>query len=171
MDAHSLYLILMRWVHFVAGVIWIGHLYFFNLVNVNFMKSIDAATKSKVVPQLMPRALWWFRWGAVVTVLAGILLTLDAIQSGGFTGSYAVSVSIGGGLGIIMMLNVWAIIWPNQKKVIQATIEAAEKGAAPPPEMAVWARRAYLASRANFYLSFPMLFFMGTASHFPFLGN
>src|SRR3974390_3259253 len=65
-------LILLRWTHLVAGITWVGLLYFFNLVNVPFMKELDAATKGKVVPVLMPRALWWFRWASVVTVLAGI---------------------------------------------------------------------------------------------------
>lgn len=65
-------MLLLRWFHFVAGIIWIGHLYFFNLVNVNLMKALDGPTKGKVIPQLMPRALWWFRWGAVITVLVGL---------------------------------------------------------------------------------------------------
>ena len=64
---------LLRWLHFLAGFIWIGHLYYFNMVNVNLMKSLDGPTKGKVIPQLMPRALWWFRWGALVTVLVGLM--------------------------------------------------------------------------------------------------
>src|ERR1044072_437748 len=63
--------LIFRWIHFIAGIIWIGHLYFFNLVNVNLMKALDGPTKGKVIPQLMPRALWWFRWGALLTVLVG----------------------------------------------------------------------------------------------------
>jgi uncharacterized membrane protein len=157
--------IMTRWIHLVAGVTWIGHLYFFNLVNVEFMKKLDAATKGKVVPELMPRALFWFRHGATVTVLAGLFLMMLNWPG---TGSWQASIFIGGGLGIIMFLNVWLIIWPNQKKVIRMTSEAAAKGASPPAEMAALARRAYLASRTNFALSFPMLFFMGAASHFQF---
>src|SRR5215510_13617265 len=65
--------ILLRTLHFIAGIIWIGHLYFFNLVNVNLMKALDGPTKGKVIPQLMPRALWWFRWGALITVLVGLM--------------------------------------------------------------------------------------------------
>src|SRR2546423_9786135 len=65
--------ILLRTLHFLAGIIWIGHLYFFNLVNVNLMKALDGPTKGKVIPQLMPRALWWFRWGALITVLVGLM--------------------------------------------------------------------------------------------------
>src|ERR671920_1821026 len=71
-DGADLTRIILRWAHFIAGITWIGHLYFFNLVNVNFMKALDGPTKGKVIPQLMPRALWWFRWGAVVTVLVGL---------------------------------------------------------------------------------------------------
>ncbi len=66
--------LVLRWLHIVAGVIWIGHLYFFNFVNVPFGKTMDADTKKKVVPQLMPRALWWFRWGAMWTMASGILI-------------------------------------------------------------------------------------------------
>ena len=155
--------LLIRWVHLVAGVTWIGLLYFFNLVNVNFMKSLDAGTKGKVVPQLMPTALWWFRYGSVVTVAAGLLLFAMGMPG---DASWRMSIMIGGLLGLIMFANVWLIIWPNQKRIIQMTAEAAAKQQPPPPEMAALARKAYLASRTNFYLSFPMLFFMAAASHF-----
>src|SRR3990172_3832021 len=155
--------LLVRWIHYIARITWIGLLYFFNLVNVNFMKSLDAATKGKVVPQLMPNALWWFRWGAVVTVLAGLLL-MGMNMPG--ESSWRISIGIGGLLGIIMFLNVWLIIWPNQKRIIQMTAEAAAKQQPMPPEMAAMARMAYLASRTNFWLSFPMLFFMAAASHY-----
>jgi uncharacterized membrane protein len=153
---------LFRWIHFLAGITWIGLLYFFNLVNVNFMKSLDAGTKGKVVPQLMPPALWWFRWSALVTVLAGLLILIKKMPG---SGSWQVSIGIGGLLGIIMFLNVWLIIWPNQKRIIQMTADAAAKQQSPPAEMAAMARKAYLASRTNFYLSIPMLFFMAL-SHY-----
>src|SRR4030095_16642099 len=65
--------VLLRTLHFLAGIVWIGHLYFFNLVNVNLMKALDDTTRVKVIPQLMPRALWWFRWGALITVLVGLM--------------------------------------------------------------------------------------------------
>ncbi len=155
--------ILLRWIHFVAGITWIGLLYFFNLVNVNFMKALDAPTKGKVVPQLMPPSLWYFRWSALLTVLTGLLLA-GMFWPGDL--SWQISIGVGGTLGIIMFLNVWLIIWPNQKRIIRMTAEAAAKGAATPPEMAGMARKAYLASRINFWLSFPMLFFMATAPHF-----
>ncbi|TKS63783.1 MAG: hypothetical protein EWM73_01121 [Nitrospira sp.] len=153
---------LFRWVHFLAGIVWIGLLYFFNLINAAFLKSLDGPTKNIVIPKLMPAALNWFRHGATVTVLAGIVLYLYLYQRGG-TG--AIALGIGGLLGIIMMANVHAIIWPNQKKII-AAVTAAAQGTPAPAEMAQWGRTALLASRVNVLLSIPMLFFMGAGSHF-----
>src|SRR5574341_1446962 len=145
--------LLFRWIHFLAGITWIGLLYFFNLINAAFLKSLDGPTKNAVIPKLMPSALNWFRHGATVTVLAGILLYLKMYMNGG-TGAYA--LAIGGLLGIIMMANVHGIIWPNQKKIIAAV----SAGGPAPAEMAQWGRTALLASRVNFMLSIPMLFFM-----------
>ncbi len=153
---------LMRWVHFLAGITWIGLLYFFNLINAAFLKSLDGPTKNIVIPKLMPAALNWFRHGATVTVLAGLFLYFYLYAKGG-TG--AIALGIGGLLGIIMMANVHAIIWPNQKKIIAAVEKTAKEGAPAPPEMAAWGRTALLASRINFLLSIPMLFFMGAGSH------
>jgi uncharacterized membrane protein len=153
---------LMRWVHFLAGITWIGLLYFFNLINAGFLKSLDGPTKNIVIPKLMPAALNWFRHGATVTVLAGLALYFYLYSKGG-TG--AIALGIGGLLGIIMMANVHAIIWPNQKKIIAAVEQQAKDGTPPPPEMAAWGRTALLASRINFMLSIPMLFFMGAGSH------
>lgn len=154
--------LILRWVHFLAGITWIGLLYFFNLINASFLKSLDGPTKNIVIPKLMPAALNWFRHGATVTVLAGVLLYGHMYHKGG-TG--AVALAIGGLLGIIMMGNVHGIIWPNQKKII-AAVNAAAQGTPAPPEMAQWGRTALLASRVNFMLSIPMLFFMGAGSHF-----
>ena len=153
----------LRWTHFLAGITWIGLLYFFNLINTAFMKELDAGQKNVVIPKLMPRALAWFRHGATVTVLAGLLLYGWMYSKGG-TG--AIALGIGGLLGIIMFLNVWLIIWPNQKKIIAAVSKTATAGTPSPPEMAAWGRKALLASRVNFLLSIPMLFFMGAGSHF-----
>ncbi len=153
---------LFRWIHFLAGITWIGLLYFFNLINAAFLKSLDGPTKNIVIPKLMPSALNWFRHGATVTVLAGIALYFYMYSKGG-TG--AIALGIGGLLGIIMMANVHAIIWPNQKKII-AAVSAAAQGTPAPAEMAQWGRTALLASRVNFLLSIPMLFFMGAGSHF-----
>ena len=154
--------LVFRWIHFLAGITWIGLLYFFNLINAAFLKSLDGPTKNAVIPKLMPAALNWFRHGATVTVLAGLVLYFYMYSKGG-TG--AIALGIGGLLGIIMMANVHAIIWPNQKKIIEAVSKAAQ-GTPAPPEMAQWGRTALLASRINFMLSIPMLFFMGAGSHF-----
>ena len=153
--------LIVRWVHFLAGITWIGLLYFFNLINAGFLKSLDGPTKNIVIPKLMPAALNWFRHGATVTVLAGIVL-YGYLYSKGGTG--AIALGIGGLLGIIMMGNVHGIIWPNQKKVI-AAVAAAAQGTPAPPEMAQWGKTALIASRINFLLSIPMLFFMGAGSH------
>ena len=153
--------IVIRWIHFLAGITWIGLLYFFNLINAAFLKSLEGPTKNIVIPKLMPSALNWFRHGATVTVLAGIILYIKLYMNGG-TGAYA--LRIGGLLGIIMMVNVHAIIWPNQKKII-AAVTAAAQGTPAPADMAQWGRTALLASRVNFLLSIPMLFFMGAGSH------
>jgi uncharacterized membrane protein len=223
--------IILRWIHFLAGITWVGLLYFFNLVNVPFMKEMDAPTKGKVVPSLMPKALWWFRWGAVVTVLVGVaywsqIAATDAhnagVKAGALFGSFygiwtiafilimglvmmlndgrllgagtvlivviaawmfltmnshgwesnrTLSIGVGGGLGWIMMFNVWGIIWRFQKKIIGWTADNAANGTPIPADAAKLARRAFLASRANFWLSFPMLFFMAAASHYPMFGK
>jgi uncharacterized membrane protein len=227
---------LLRWLHFLAGITWIGMLYFFNLVNVQFQKEIDAATKLKVNPPLLSRSLWWFRWGAVVTWLTGFLYAgyfitagKEIPQNGGLSmlvflivwsaafvilaGVYRASVSggelkdgrlvavvvaivvlvaswliatvvrswgasnrsiaimIGGGMGTIMFMNVWMIIWPLQKKIIAATKASAETGVPAPVDQPKWARRGFLASRTNAWLSIPMLFFMAAASHYPMFTN
>lgn len=155
--------IIFRWIHFLAGITWIGLLYFFNLINAAFMKSLDGPTKNIVIPKLMPSALNWFRHGATVTVLAGLVLYFYLYSKGG-TG--AIALGIGGLLGIIMMVNVHAVIWPNQKRIIAAVSQAAAGGPPPPAEMAQWGKTALVASRINFLLSIPMLLFMGAGSHF-----
>ena len=172
LDIHTISLFLLRWVHFLAGITWIGLLYFFNLVNGPFAKTMDADSKKKVVPQLMPRALWWFRWGAMLTLLSGygyiiwkIFIATNAgfFGTGGlFTSTWGKWITIGGLLGTIMWFNVWFVIWPAQKKLITWT----KKGESP-AEAAALTKRAFLASRMNSYLSVPMLFCMGAASHFP----
>ena len=154
---------LLRWTHFLAGITWIGLLYFFNLINAGFLKSLDATQKGAVVPRLMPSALWWFRHGSTITVLAGIGLIVILHPTPSGTGHIA--IWIGGLLGLIMMINVHAIIWPCQREIIRMTKESAETGKPAPPEMAALSRKALLASRVNFLLSIPMLFFMGAASH------
>jgi uncharacterized membrane protein len=238
-NSDALARIFLRWSHFVAGITWIGLLYFFNLVNVKFMKALDAPTKGKVIPELMPRALWFFRWGAVVTVLAGLIYyamyilspdvknantagtnanvwlvlivwllfpvvifaveyfiimksgindgrvlaviiavlviamaagivwwlnsQLTAPDGSHWASNKAYSIGIGGALGVIMLLNVWGIIWPAQKRIIAWTKDNAQNGTPIPPESAALGRKGFLASRANAWLSLPLLFFMGTS--------
>jgi len=238
-DASATMQIVFRWLHFLAGITWVGMLYFFNLVNVPFLKEMDSVTKGKVIPSLMPRALWWFRWGAVVTVLFGLALWgniveadarngaangLSGASSGrpmatffiiwtlvfafiyaaimvlkinkgsviaiivtvlviigsylfldlnthGWESNRLLSIGIGGGLGWIMMMNVWGIIWRINKKVVAWTRDNAVNGTAIPPQAPAMARVAFLASRTNAYLSIPMLFFMAASSHYPMLGK
>jgi uncharacterized membrane protein len=152
----------IRWVHFVAGITWIGLLYWFNLVNVPFQRVLDAALKPQVNPPLFTRALAWFRHSAWVTVLAGLLLIYGRYWSKGdiVSSNSAKTILVGALLGIAMLVNVWAVIWPNQRRVF-AAMAAGEM-----PEPA-WARDALYASRANFSMSFPMLAFMAGASHYP----
>ncbi len=112
----------------------------------------------------MPSALNWFRHGATVTVLTGLVLIFMLHLS--LSGSGDKAIWLGGILGIIMMINVHAIIWPCQKQIIRMTKESAETGKPTPPEMAALGRKALLASRVNLLLSIPMLFFMAAGSHF-----
>jgi uncharacterized membrane protein len=243
MSSETLQLIL-RAVHLVAGFAWIGLLFFFNLVNIPLMKELDAPTKARLFAPLMKRALWWFRWSALLTVIAGIwywmiILGADArngravAQSAGATEAvnsgwtassffliwtlawlltflvvvvakadhptivglvYAVaagaagyayvvtnshgwesnrllSIGVGGGIGWVMLLNVWGVIWRFNKKLIRWTEQGVASGTAMPPEAARYARVTFLTSRANFGLAFPMLFFMATASHYPIFGR
>jgi uncharacterized membrane protein len=150
----------IRWVHFVAGITWIGLLYWFNLVNVPFQRVLDASVKPQVNPLLLTRALAWFRHSAWVTVLAGLLLIYGLYwQRGDIVDSNGAKTILGGALlGLAMLGNVWGAIWPNQRRIL-AAMAAGEK---PDP---AWARIALYASRANFAMSFPMLAFMAGASH------
>lgn len=218
---------LLRWIHFLAGITWVGLLYFFNLVNVSFMKQVDAATKPRVFQYMTLPALQWFRWSALLTVFVGfwywaqIYVAADAARmeksAGGTIGLFLViwiaawgilylvisrapsgyvlglvtavvvivaawlfvrltpvgqddnhvlSIGIGGGFGLLMMLNVWGIIWRNNKKIIRGTLAGT-----PPADAAALARQAFLASRTNFFLSVPMLFFMAASSHYTILGR
>jgi len=228
-------LMVLRWIHLVAGITWVGLLYFFTLVNIPFLQDLDAKVREIVFPKLMPRALWWFRWSALVTVLAGIaywmhivatdarsasaageavspgrmfgsffvLWTLAfavemgvlmspaqslrkgpvlgvivaitvvgasylflAMNQNGWESSRALAIGIGGGLGWFMLMNVWGVVWRMQKKMIRWIEANATHGTALPPEAAKAARLTMLCARVNFVLSFPMLFFMGAASHY-----
>ena len=228
-------LMAFRWVHFIAGIIWVGLLYFFVLVNMPFLQQLTPDQRAVVVPRLMPRAMWWFRWSSVVAVLAGLaywghivggdaraaiaagepaspgrvmgsfflIWTLAfaiemgmlmspaevlrkgavlgvimaivvvgasyiflAVNQHGWESNRLLCIGIGGGLGWFMMLNVWGIVWRIQKRIIRWTEESASKGTAMPPEAAKMARLSVLCASVNFWLSFPMLFFMAAASHY-----
>jgi len=234
------FLMLVRWIHFLTGITWIGLLYFFNLVNIPLMKELDATTKGKVMPALMTRALWWFRMSAALTVLAGIIywesiVTSDVhngqilglnpshgavmgsffmiwtivwgvlyaclipgkgifdkgafigvvyaivvvmaawlflgMNSHGWESNHLLAIGIGGGIGWVMLLNVWGVIWRIQKRMIQWTRDNATNGTPMPDKAKALARQAFLASRANAFLSVVMLFFMGAASHYPMFGR
>lgn len=155
-------LIGLRWVHFVAGITWIGLLFWFSLVNVPFQRVLEPSIKAQVNPPLFTRALAWFRWSAVVTVGAGLLLIYGLYwQDGNLFGSKTeITIFAGGTLGVIMLANVWLVVWPNQRRVL----EAMAAGEAPDP---AWPRRALIAARVNFALAFPMLFFMAGSTHYP----
>src|SRR5437879_6267222 len=103
--ADEFLILLMRWIHFLSGVTWIGLLYYFNIVQTPFMKETDPGTKSGVVQKLLPRALWWFRYGALLTVLSGLIIVWSHFTHGHghgiFSTSWGISIAIGGGLGII----------------------------------------------------------------------
>src|SRR3989338_271987 len=161
-------LFIFRFIHFFFGVIWIGLLYYFNFVQGSFFAETDAHTKSGCIQKLVPRALWWFRWGAMFTFLSGLFLILLTLHfSGGFgllASGWGVMILTGALLGTLMWGNVWFVIWPKQKIVIQSAIQMAQGGQAL-PEAAAAAAQAGLASRTNTMFSMPMLFMMGAARH------
>jgi len=157
-------LFLLRWLHFLAGVTWIGLLYYFNFVQGPFFAETDAATKSNATQKLVPRALWWFRWGAMLTFLSG--LAILGMRRASWSDAWGMTILTGAAFGTLMFLNVWLVIWPKQKVVIASAVAAAGGGQADPKAGAA-GRRAFLASRTNVVLSFPMLFFMGAATHLP----
>jgi uncharacterized membrane protein len=229
-------MMMLRWLHLVFGVIWIGLLYFFNLVLTPAMKACDPKLRVKIYPELMPRAMAWFRWSSLITVLVGlryfyIYLSRDAasigphralhwfiewlivwlvayallyglqlpakgtfldhawlrvvgiaavviaaswlilvLNEGPTSTSAHLAISVGGGLGFVMLMNTWGIVWRAQKRLIAWTRAANEQGTPMPPEAEYMMRWTFLAARTGFWLSFPMLFLMGAASHYPMFG-
>jgi uncharacterized membrane protein len=165
------WLFLLRWFHFLAGITWIGLLYYFNFVQVPFFAAAEAPVRiGMLAGGLVDRALWWFRWGAMITFLTGWLIILHKIGQFGLAGffdqPYGWAIFFGGMLGSLMWFNVWFVIWPAQQVVMASAAQVAKGGAAL-PQAAARGQRGGFASRTNTLLSIPMLFFMGAASHLP----
>jgi uncharacterized membrane protein len=161
------WLLLLRWIHFLSGITWIGLLYYFNFVQVPFFAETEAPVRSGAQQKLLPRALWWFRWAAMITFLSGWLYFLHwwlGRRGIGDPGTWV--ILLGGILGSFMWANVWFVIWPKNKIVIQNAIDTAAGKPANPAAAAAGARGG-LASRTNVVFSIPMLFFMGSATHLP----
>jgi len=166
------WLFLLRWFHFLAGITWIGLLYYFNFVQTPFFATAEAPVRSGIVGGgLLSRALWWFRWGAMITFITGWLIIIHRMTGSAGTGfwpffdsSYGWAIITGGLLGSLMWANVWFVIWPAQQ-VVMASAQQVAKGGTAIAEAAARGQRAGFASRTNTMLSIPMLFFMGAASH------
>ena len=164
MEYENLISYTFRWIHMFAGVIWIGLLYYFNFVQTEYFKETSPEAKSAAISKLVPRALWWFRYGALFTFLSGTIL---AAYLGGAINYY---ITLGMIMGTLMFLNVWLIIWPNQKIVI-ASNEQVLGGGEALPDAASALGKAGLASRTNTLFSLPMLFFMGASGHLNGIGR
>jgi uncharacterized membrane protein len=165
---------LFRWFHFLAGIVWIGMLYYFNLVQTPFFASeLGGQAKSAMTRGLVPTAMWWFRWGAMFTFLTGWLLIVMYIGHGGlgFGDGLITRILTGGALGTLMWANVWFVIWPAQRDyVIKNALQVAAGGQAI-PEAAAKGALAGRMSRTNTLFSIPMLFFMGSARHLDTIHN
>ena len=155
MGDHAWFAFIMRWLHVLSGIMWIGILWYFNFVQIPSMPKIPDDQKPAIGKVIAPAALFWFRWAALATVVTGILLATMNGYIGlalTFTKPFT-AIGLGMWLALVMAFNVWFIIWPNQKKALGiVVVEAAEKAAA--------ARLAMLTSRANTMLSIPMLYCM-----------
>jgi uncharacterized membrane protein len=149
-----------RWLHILSGVMWIGLLYYFNFVQVPALAEAGKdGTGAGITKHVAPRALFWFRWGAVATwVLGALLLGANFHKAFFFLDHAFYAIGVGAWLGTIMFINVWVLIWPNQQKILGLKPASDE-------EKAKARRVAFLASRTNTLLSIPMLFFMAAAGH------
>ena len=151
----ELFNMLFRFGHVLVGIAWIGLLYYFNFVQTEYFKEAEDDARKDAVAKLAPRALWWFRWAAFLTFLTGLAL-LHYISV-----KIALETILGVTMGTLMMLNVWGIIWPNQKIVI-----GIKEG-----DAAVAGPKAALASRTNTLFSVGMLYFMVASAHYPASGQ
>lgn len=164
---HNFGAFVLRYLHVLAGIMWIGILYYFNFVQIPNMPNIPDEQKPAIGKVIAPAALWWFRWGAMITIISGLLLAaangylVEAITLGaseGFAVEKHTMIGIGMWLGAIMWFNVWFVIWPNQKRALGIVEADADTKAAS-------ARTAMLFSRTNTMLSVPMLFSMVAAQN------
>ena len=164
-----------RWLHILAGITWIGLLYYFNLVQVPALAEYgdEGRARNFALDKIARRALWWFRWAALSTFVTGILITIiiDNYYGNDFgKSSNGLAISTGMLLGTIMMLNVWGVIWRNQKVVLANAANLIAGGEAD-PNAAAAGRKAFMASRQNTIFSVTMLFFMVFTSHSPLTGQ
>jgi uncharacterized membrane protein len=160
-------LVIDRWLHVMSGIAWVGLLYYFNFIQVPALASAKAdGSAAGITRHIAPRALLWFRWASIATWLTGFYYLERTVGGANafLLRDGAATIGIGAWLGTIMLLNVWLLIWPNQKKVL-GMVEASDA------QKARAARVALLASRTNVMLSIPMLFFMVAAPHGAFLFN
>jgi len=161
--------VLFRWLHVLAGVTWIGVLYYFNFIQTPFFGSeLGGPAKGPMTRGLVPNALWWFRWGAMFTFLSGWTIVFYRWGHLGIplTDGYMTKILTGGLMGSLMWYNVWFVIWPAQQVVIK-NAEQVAAGGEPIPEAAARGGKAGMASRTNTLFSIPMLFFMISAANLP----
>jgi uncharacterized membrane protein len=161
-----------RWLHILAGITWIGLLYYFNFVQVPAFAAYgdEGRARNIAIDKVARKALWWFRWAAISTFVTGILITIVTKDYFDGFGKQAGGIAISTGmlLGTIMMLNVWGVIWRNQKVVLANAANLVAGGEADPGAAAA-GRRAFMASRQNTVFSVSMLFFMVYKGHSPAL--
>jgi uncharacterized membrane protein len=221
--------IFWRWLHIVSAILWIGFLYFFNLVSTQFAAALDPGDRPRVLPRLMWRTLNWFRWSSLVAVLSGFayfgqIAGAEAKNGNGKAGAFflswlviwvvvwiifygllrvgnksllfigtalvmiaaswiflrlnahgwesnrSLSIGIGGGMGLFLLLNVWGIVWRANKKILRWMETEGANATSMPANLMSLARQSALTSRFSFYLTFFIIFFMGAASHFPLFG-
>ncbi|GIU89679.1 MAG: hypothetical protein KatS3mg010_0778 [Acidimicrobiia bacterium] len=158
----------LRMSHVIVGIMWMGLLWFFNFVQVPAYAEMDAAARNNALDKLTWRALWWFRWAAMATVVFGLLIiaVFPDLYDGDYWGSTSgVTLLLGIIMGLTMAANVWMVIWPNQQIVI-ANARTVQAGGEANPDAAAAGRRAAMASRQNTIFSLPLLVFMVGASHF-----